>query len=698
MSAWTADRISIWVPPLDGEALDSWLEAYARRLRTTGAEFTRFLGLTAHPKMLVRTLTTVERATLSRSTGLSSTALTRMTLERFDGPVVAINPQDRAMKRPPAWRHYGSRSRFCPACLQEDHGRWQLSWRLPWSFACTRHQVLLHDYCPSCGHPPPVSASARTKPSRPGKCLYLPGTGGAVTCGGYLPDSPGPTLLVGGAVVAAQRIVNHEVLADGADGAQGRGQELYVLALRALRALRGVRGNVPAAPPVVGDILAECGGPPPWIAARDEGKEAHSTAIGTTLAMIATDARHPASEEVFAWLRSTDRPRASGRDYATRLAHEWLPAGPRVASRILKAADGEITLIARIRHGTATPAPSWPALSDDGVRFRAAKLPAMLWPSWAFRLLPSGAGAHVTGFRRACASLMLAPGTRWDQLSAAALLGNSNARANRRALDAALTAADVDILAAVLPALARALDAHSVPIDYHRRRSLFTSGTVTFDLDAYQALCRRHGWPPRAQVRNRHLRWHLTRMLLGADPGAASCAPHWHPLFHYRLHPALQQFLHDQAVENLQAHEIAEPVAWEPPGDWICVPGLPSGPEVVDRSLFARHAADGPSVGELANLHGLDEAHLLLTVEVLGITAPLPVEQLPSRGRRVPRQGVLAPHRLRQLYQEQRLGQRAIAGLAGCGVTTVQKALREADIPNRYIRPASNIEQSLTPG
>jgi hypothetical protein len=45
-------------------------------------------------------------------------------------------------------------SRWCPDCLTETDGRWPLRWRLPWVFACLRHQVLLADQCPTCGIAP----------------------------------------------------------------------------------------------------------------------------------------------------------------------------------------------------------------------------------------------------------------------------------------------------------------------------------------------------------------------------------------------------------------------------------------------------------------------------------------------------------------------------------------------------------------
>lgn len=41
-------------------------------------------------------------------------------------------------------------SHACPSCLKESGGAWKLAWKLPWSFACTRHRNLLIDSCPSC--------------------------------------------------------------------------------------------------------------------------------------------------------------------------------------------------------------------------------------------------------------------------------------------------------------------------------------------------------------------------------------------------------------------------------------------------------------------------------------------------------------------------------------------------------------------
>ncbi len=49
---------------------------------------------------------------------------------------------------------YFNGTHLCPACLRERSGAWSLLWKLPWSFACVKHQVILVDRCPDCGRRP----------------------------------------------------------------------------------------------------------------------------------------------------------------------------------------------------------------------------------------------------------------------------------------------------------------------------------------------------------------------------------------------------------------------------------------------------------------------------------------------------------------------------------------------------------------
>jgi hypothetical protein len=674
------------VAPVAGEALDSWLEAHARRLSVTTAAFMAFLGLRgSRPQLMVGRLTGHERDVLSRRGGLDPHELSAMTLEPFNGSVVNIKPGRQTMSRPTAWRFYGNHSRYCPACLDQDPDRWQLTWRLPWSFACPHHRRLLLDRCLLCGRRPRVCDHAR----RPGPPQPDPADNPAprdnldrssFRCGHRLADSPTTVLPPDGLVLAAHYEVIRRVL--GADHASStarqHGQELHALARRALDAVHTHR---PAAPGIVHDVLTECGGFLPARTAHLDNNDAHNAAVGTTLAVIAADTQHPACQEVFAWLLDSDPPRTSRTDSRIRQIRRWAPAGPRVLTRMIAATGTGLTLAASLRYGATTPEPALPALGEDDIRRRAAKLPAMLWPTWTRHVLPpeTPPTAAVAGFRRACASLMLLPGSNLDHPQAALMLGNRFHRRNRTALDAVT---DPYHLAAALVMLARALDGHDVPIDYQRRRAIFHAHDLRFDLDAHRELCRRHGRVNHYPVHIKRLRWHVLRLLLGADPGAASHTPTWQPQFQYRLTPELHEFLTSQATANLAAHGIDEPICWEPPAHWLDGPQMPVDPRKVEPTDLASLTLQGLQLPEAAHRLGLDKHHLNLHLESAGTVSPRPPPQRPrTRGVRVPRQGPLEPERLRDLYHKQRLPLEHIAELARCSSATVRQSLAEAGIP-----------------
>ncbi len=51
-------------------------------------------------------------------------------------------------RRPHRWAYY-SGSHACPLCLREN-GAWLLQWKMPWCFACTRHNCFTLSHCPTC--------------------------------------------------------------------------------------------------------------------------------------------------------------------------------------------------------------------------------------------------------------------------------------------------------------------------------------------------------------------------------------------------------------------------------------------------------------------------------------------------------------------------------------------------------------------
>ena len=141
-----ARTLPLRVPPVPGEAIDSWLEALARRSQVTVGTLTAALGwpLPASPGGLVAGIPGQVLRRLEHQAGLAAGRLDDAVLDRYLplGPV----------------RRRGSR--YCPSCLAERDGRWLLSWRLGWVFACTTHDVLLCDTCPACGSPPAAGPAA----------------------------------------------------------------------------------------------------------------------------------------------------------------------------------------------------------------------------------------------------------------------------------------------------------------------------------------------------------------------------------------------------------------------------------------------------------------------------------------------------------------------------------------------------------
>jgi hypothetical protein len=148
-------RLPVSVTPVDGEAIDSYLERLAdangmtfsvlsRRVRFGGAR-TAFLAIAPDEQLVgnLATLSTVPTIELERGT---ANAL----------PGINADGLDPASKK--TWRTVAARgwppehgSALCAACLAAD-GAWRLAWRHPWVTACVRHRLWLVNTCPACRH------------------------------------------------------------------------------------------------------------------------------------------------------------------------------------------------------------------------------------------------------------------------------------------------------------------------------------------------------------------------------------------------------------------------------------------------------------------------------------------------------------------------------------------------------------------
>lgn len=99
--------------------------------------------------------------TLAQRLALDPEEIRLSLLTRYEGVVFELPPTETYDRR---WRQrvaakewvYVIGSVCCPFCLgSEDasgaaRGVWKTAWKLPWSFACTRHGRLMIDRCPAC--------------------------------------------------------------------------------------------------------------------------------------------------------------------------------------------------------------------------------------------------------------------------------------------------------------------------------------------------------------------------------------------------------------------------------------------------------------------------------------------------------------------------------------------------------------------
>ena len=678
MSIWPADRLPIVVPPIPGEGLDSWIEAYARRLHTCSRGLLNHLGLTqSQPRRMVTIMTGQERQILSTATGVAPALLSAMTLQRFDGIAVTINHARRVLEHPPAWRRHTG-SRYCPTCLQDDGGRWQLAWRLPWAAICPRHHRLLADTCPACGRRPhPDRPGDRGQPTPPGACTTPVST--RSNGGGYTPACAHPLTEVnttaiptGGTSIHAAEHIHHLIdaaVAGDTDAPQLLG-DLFILAHKALAAVHTGAGQ---APPTVRQVIAECGDilPPPFAVLGPI--QAHTIAAAGALAVAAaTD--NPTGASVLAWLVRHDRRLAKPEPHI--LLGGWQQCTPQLTSRVLALFDDQLRVHHRLAYRTPTPRPTLPRSGDTEIRRRAAALPALLWPSWSMRLIPTTTAAYhrLDAARSALAVMTLIPGSRLTHQQAVDLLGRYTTTGSAKTILTRLPADQCTATIRLLTQLADALDTTGAPIDYTRRRTLFNTDTTTIDPTAYAALAADHGWRPPSTLQLRILDRHLVTTLTGTaghtriGPTRHGTGNAFNPLL-AALPPPARQFVRDQAQQLLDAHGITEPLTWQPPAPanpdapW---PGI--DPNSIDHDqftdAFTRHATAPRPLARLGDATGLNPTHIRLYTELIDLNTP---EHQWDALAADTSGAILSPDRLRHLYHHQ---QSTLSDIARRSLTT----------------------------
>jgi hypothetical protein len=728
--------IPVRLPPLPGEALDSWLEAYADLLHVSvrdifdfaGVDWGRVNGDQRTGKPWLCRLDEPDLAALSAATGVPAATLAGMTLARYQGTGLAEATAPPGMRRTPRWWRQLSGSRYCPRCLAFNGGRWMLAWRIPWAFACAGCQVLLADTCPDCGR---RHQRTRTgQPRQPGCCdltgLPLPPfrqpRGGTFSCTSDPAGTPAVALPAGGYVLAAQQ--HTDALIAALLASRGRPAETAALqqylddacavARAAVSAIKGPAALPAAATAVMEELdvrpgpgaaasalASPAGGPPRQLAPV--------TAFGVTIADIMLHGRHDGPDPVVAaWLAGNTASRRNTTSPADVLIH-WDQASPALQAALARPLAARLDTFYQLRYrAVAGPArvPD-PALARE----RAAALPSLMWHGWALRLMPPGDFDFLR--YRAALAMMLAVAVTGaeDYRTAQELLGLEPFDSSRLATFTARLRQDgiLEPVTAAICQLARKLDEHGAPVDYARRRRLRRFSQARLDTDTWRRqrslLTRPATWAqrrhpghaslPAAPVQEQLARFRLIELLTGTHPRYLP-----RPLrlperrrqdyaeFVFTMPEPMASCLHRQARTLLSKAGISEPVTWEPPFDWAA--GIPwPGPDPGAISTEDLHPLirAGLPVRAIAARLATSADHVRLAAArhpaprlPAGIPAPPPPEpELPGT------------EQLRDLTS-QGYGPRKIARVTGCSERAIRQLLTSAGLRHPAPPPDGGID------
>ena len=201
--------LALRVAPIEGEALDSWIDACCRRHRVTLGEFYLHMSMPGVGRRdVVRDVSPRDINRMASATGVAARQIEAMTASSWfpeaDGycltPVAAEH-----QVYPRTWAGFWlltTSSRYCPRCLNDSGGRWQLSWRSRWAFACTRHGCMLLDVCPHCGGKPRRRRITRRRPQA--SSCDCPGEHYGEICGFDFQEAAAPALDPDSPVLHAQ--------------------------------------------------------------------------------------------------------------------------------------------------------------------------------------------------------------------------------------------------------------------------------------------------------------------------------------------------------------------------------------------------------------------------------------------------------------------------------------------------------------
>lgn len=651
------DSIAVRLAPMPGEAIDSWLEAYARKLRCSAADVLDHGGVKSSYSNVLSVVPWTpatdpdDFAVLATLTGTALPTLNAMTFAHYDGTLMTLAPTTHS-RGPTRWWNHTIGSRFCPQCLAETGGRWKLEWRLAWVFACLQHATLLAGHCPACGMIPrdkSWSFRQRRLPECPHACRSTrtnrnraPDSPNRTAIGdGYctydLSETPVHPLLPAGQVITAQaHIISliSQVTAGGQSPGNSARQlsefdDLFVVARSALASYS--RSSPTDVPGRIAAIAGELGPDRidpahQWSGFGPRRYDVHATAFALSVAVHARAVDDGGLDpEVMSWLARHEMHETEA-GYAQHVLDRWAQASPQARQSILAAIGPHLRPTQQLRYRTyaRSPAPPQPGIT---VR-RARQVPNLFWRGWAVRLNP---GRYTPGaFRATLTSMILLVGNDdaegQIEIDAGRQYGGGRARpywliaqlVKERLIEPVLT---------TLTQLADHLDREGSPIDYTRRRALFTSADLDWELLRHEF--DRLGLQYPKPIDRQYYRLRLVELLTGEHPGyerARTRARSYYEVSSYdqsspRFSSDVAAHLREQARRHIRSAGLDEPVEWEPPTQWVCGISWPGrDPDDIDVRALHNMLQKGRSIGLAADRLGTTMEH----VRVAALRHPRP--------------------------------------------------------------------------
>lgn len=705
--------LPIRVAPSPGEALDSWIEAISSRHGVTLGEILAAAGIRYDPRPLwMASLGSERTKALSVMTEIDPTAIATMTMQALDGRALAIRREGVEVRLASEFP-FGTRwrSRYCPQCLVESDGRWQLIWRSGWSFACTKHRRLLADVCPRCSRIQRYVSHPVGLVPQPGFCA-LPSREAATKerCGGNLRLSQDPTARCSDGMIEAQAMILR-VIADGyADfGIYRQDRQPATTALADIKTLcvrilshakrQGLNKHqrVIEAPEQLRELLRwrhfrntdECTAP----------EDALDAGVGmwAALRVLSSDSIADAAEMLRSLIVQPVRGTAPGLSIH--------PADSQLGAAItISAFRPFIGARMQLRYRTALPVPVAPRARDNATAPQevASRVPSLLWPAWSVRLIRGDGLYDQRRMALSCAVLLV--GSCCSTSDAVRWLGDSTT-----------TNSVLQLLAhrqwepswqATSLALIRVSDylySTPPPIDYARRRQL--DFTHLLPSEIWLRICRESGTPPGVGQKEFAARCFLFEMISG---NPARKAPYRNPYqnigtvfwsrvrnFPFMLTPSLAAALQEEAARFLSERHIEEPLTWHPPLHLLDDLDLPSASvDAVDIELLQLLAnSPGASTRTLARDLGVDINSLRYQLE----RSPIQLDPQPTAENK--RRSLVSSNfreilnydTLSELYVVRGTSLREIARNTRISEKTVRRMCLEYEIPLRTrTRPDRN--------